>query len=60
MNSNADKKEKEKEKGPDEQELEGGKRGSLACRLCKGRHLLMDCKEFKKKSIKDRIDFATK
>ena len=60
MNNNADKKEKEKEKGPDEQKLERDKRNSLMCWLCKKKHRLMDCKEFKKKSIKDRIDFSTK
>ena len=60
MNNNSDKKEKEKEKDPDEQKLRRNKRSTLTCRLCKGRHRLMECKEFKKKSAKDRTDFATK
>ena len=50
MNNNVEKKEKENGKGPDKQELQMDKWSSLTCWLCKERHRLMNCNEFKTKN----------
>ena len=51
---------KESKKASEEPEKQNERRNGLICWLCKEKHRLMDCHEFKMKPEKDRIDFAAK
>ena len=51
---------KESKKALEETEKQNEKKNGLRCWLYNNKHQLMDCHQFKRKPVKERIDFVTK
>ena len=58
MNASDDK--KESKEASEEPQKQDERKNGLTCWLCKEKHRLMDCHEFKMKPENDRIDFAAR